>query len=197
LPFDKSGDWFYHFVELLSLVLVCASIYGVFATFLPTYDERHDKFGDLYIPSEYGILYILIPCIILAFLFHPSLNKELMSDTCWTLSMYLEAVAMLPQIYMFSRQATTDGTSVDPMIGHTIFAVGFSRIFEFLFWMGSFSELSDHAGSKVPGYVVLISQIVHLILMGDTFYYYMKSVSAGVPMQLPSNSNYQHFGLDV
>ena len=111
--------------------------------------------------------------------------------------MYLEAVAMLPQIYMFQRQATADGTSVEPLVGHTIFAVGFSRIFEFFFWLGSFKELSDHSGGRIPGYVVLFSQIVHLVLMGDTFYYYMKSVSAGVPMQLPTNSNYQHFSLDV
>ena len=42
-----------------------------------------------------------------------SLNKEVMSDICWTLSMYLEAVAMLPQIYMFQRQAADEGGIVE------------------------------------------------------------------------------------
>jgi ER lumen protein retaining receptor len=36
-----------------------------------------------------------------------------MSDICWTLSMYLEAVAMLPQIYMFQRQAADEGGIVE------------------------------------------------------------------------------------
>ena len=49
-------------------------------------------------------------------------------------------------------------------------------------------ELSDHAGSRMPGYIVLLSQILHLIVMGDFFYYYFKSLSKGVPMQLPATN---------
>jgi hypothetical protein len=54
------------------------------------------------------------------------------------------------------------------LIGHTVFALGFARIFELLFWVGSFKELVDHGGSKIPGY----SQIGHLALMIDFFYYH-------------------------
>ncbi len=158
---------------------------------------------------------------------YSTLNREWLSDTCWTASMYLEAVAMLPQIYMFQKQAADEGGSVEvrkcfncflspcfncigpdasslPMsslahpsfdywnytqtlIGHTMFALGFARIFEFLFWLGSFKELSDHNGSRLPGYIVLISQIAHLIIMADFFYYWAKSVSKGVPMELPQS----------
>lgn len=112
LPFDKSGDWFYHFVEIFSLVLVLLALYGMFGPLLPTYDEKNDKFGNLSIPSEFGIIYIVAPCVILAVLFHPALNREAFSDTCWTLSMYLEALAMLPQVYMFQRQASGEGGGV-------------------------------------------------------------------------------------
>lgn len=77
------------------------------------------------------------------------------------------------------------GGGVEPLIGHTIFALGFSRIFELIFWLGSFRELADHAGSRLPGYVVLISQLAHLIVMGDFFYYYFQSISQGLPMELP------------
>lgn len=65
------------------------------------------------------------------------------------------------------------------LIGHTVFALGFSRIFELIFWLGSFKELSDHNGSRLPGYIVLVSQLGHLIIMGDFFYYYFKSLSKG------------------
>lgn len=192
LPFDKTGDWFYHLVEGMSLVAVALILYGMFDPLLPTYDEKYDKFGNFKIPGEYGAIFIVIPCIALALLFHPTLNRNFISDTCWTLSMYIEAVAMLPQIYMFQKQASDNAGTVEALIGHTVFALGFSRVFELIFWLGSFKELSDHSGSRLPGYIVLFSQIAHLVIMGDFFYYYFKSLSKGVPMELP-NAAYGSF----
>ena len=49
----------------------------------------------------------------LTFAIPRSLNREWVSDTAWTLSMYLEAVAMLPQIYMFQRQAGDNAGTVE------------------------------------------------------------------------------------
>jgi hypothetical protein len=109
LPFDKTGDWFYHFVEICSLVCVIFAMYGVFGPLISTYDEKYDKFGNLHIPNEFGALYIVVPCVLLSIFFHPTLNKEWFSDTCWACSMYLEAGAMLPQIYMFQKQAGDSG----------------------------------------------------------------------------------------
>jgi len=186
LPFDKTGDWFYHFVEIMSFLAVGMAIYGIFGPLISTYADKHDRFGNMYIPSELGALYLLIPCIIMAVIFHPSLNREFFSDTCWTMSMFLESVAMLPQIYMFERQAADEGGTVETLLGHTVFALGSARIFELIFWLGSFKELSDHSGSRIPGYLVLLSQVGHLILLGDFFYYYFKSISRGLPMELPT-----------
>ncbi|KAJ1437442.1 ER lumen protein retaining receptor-domain-containing protein [Ochromonadaceae sp. CCMP2298] len=186
LPFDKTGDWFYHFVEIMSLLSVCLALYAMLGPLMPTYDEKFDRFGNLYIPAEFGIAYLVVPCVLLAVVFHPALNREFFSDTCWTLSMYLEAVAMLPQIFMFQKQASEEGGTVEALIGHTVFALGFARVFELIFWLGSFKELSDHAGSRLPGYIVLISQLGHLLVMADFFFYYFMSISKGQPMELPT-----------
>lgn len=35
------------------------------------------------------------------------------SDVCWTISMYLESVALFPQLYMFQKQATDEGGIVE------------------------------------------------------------------------------------
>mmetsp|Transcript_22544 Transcript_22544/g.21773 ORF Transcript_22544/g.21773 Transcript_22544/m.21773 type:complete len:297 (+) Transcript_22544:101-991(+) len=185
LPFDKTGDWFYHLIEIVSLVSCCFAMYGMVGPLKSTYEEKYDKFGSLHIPNEFGALYCIVPCGLLALFFHPTLNREFFSDVCWTYSMYLEAVAMLPQIFMFQKQASDQGGIVEPLIGHTVFALGFSRIFELIFWLGSFRELSDHAGSRMPGYIVLLSQLGHLIIMGDFFYYYFNSLRKGLPLQLP------------
>ena len=73
-----------------------------------------------------------------------------------------------------------------------MFAIGFSRIFELIFWVASFRELADANGGRLPGYIVLISQLGHVVVMGDFFYYYIKSISKGLPMELPSNSPLSH-----
>lgn len=44
---------------------------------------------------------------------YSALNREFFSDTMWALSMYLEAVSMIPQIYMFQRQAADEGGTVE------------------------------------------------------------------------------------
>ena len=65
------------------------------------------------------------------------------------------------------------------------FIFNFNFNFDFNFNPYFRRELSDHAGSRLPGYIVLISQVAHLLVMGDFFYYYFKSLSKGLPMQLP------------
>ena len=71
LPFDSTGDWFYHIVELISLSSTGFAVYGALAAFKGTYDVKYDNFGNLHIPNAAGALYIVIPCFLLAVLFHP------------------------------------------------------------------------------------------------------------------------------
>ncbi len=187
LPFDKTGDWFYHVVEVLSLTSVCLVMYGTFGPLKSTYDAKYDKFGNIHVPPQFGIVYLVAPCVLLAICFHPDLNKEAFSDICWTLSMYIEAVAMLPQLYMFQKQAGDQENTVEVILGHVTFALGFSRIFELCFWYGSFKELRTSLNSYAPGYIVLLSQVAQLLIMGDFFYYYFISISKGLPMELPAS----------
>lgn len=71
LPYDKSGDYFYHLVEMLSLLSTILSIYLIIDPLKSTYTEKFDRFGNLHIPSPFGSAYIVIPSIVLAILIHP------------------------------------------------------------------------------------------------------------------------------
>lgn len=71
LPFDKTGDWFYHMVEIMSFIIVILAIYLITVPFVSTYEEKYDKFGNYKIPNEYGVLFLIVPAIIVAVLFHP------------------------------------------------------------------------------------------------------------------------------
>lgn len=189
LPFDRSGDWLYQAVEVASCITCAACAVLVLFVFNSTYDRKYDAFGNLApVPHSAGALWLLVPCALVASIAHPSLNNNWFTDVAWTLAMYLEAVAILPQLFMFQKK----GGEVEAFTSHYVFLLGAARFLHFMFWVSSYHELNDryvdnpfHGGWFV-GYIVLASQIVQLILMADYFYYYIKSVRQGGPMLLPS-----------
>ena len=188
LPFDKSGDHVYHFLEFLSLAACAVAIYAItIGDLRASYDARHDKFGNFPpLEPEHGAVWLLFPCIILAITFHPGLNKDFFSDTCWTLSMYLEGLAMIPQLFMFSSSAAEEGGVIESRIGHSVAMLGVSRLFELLFWVRSYHELIDERmGSTTASYMIVLSQIVQLVVQGDFFYYYIIAWTKGEKMVLP------------
>lgn len=185
LPYDRSGDWLYHVVEFTSLGFAGLAVYFCKFKFGATYDEAKDVFGNFLVPDFLGVLYLVLPTFLLAVFFHPNLNKDFLSDMAWTFSMYLESVAVAPQLFMFTKQAEAP---IEVLVAHCVAALGFARVVEMAFWMWSFHELTDSAGSKLVGYLVLIVQFVQVAIMGDFFYFYIQSLKKGTPLQLPSQS---------
>lgn len=49
--------------------------------------------------------------------------------------------------------------------------MGIARVMDMVFWMFSYKELTGSSGSSV-GMFVLLTQFVHIAIMGDFFYYY-------------------------
>ena len=39
------------------------------------------------IPSQFGVVFLVVPCFVLACIMHPNLNKDFLSDMAWTFSM--------------------------------------------------------------------------------------------------------------
>jgi len=184
LPYDKSGDWLYHIVEGFSLLLCSIALYACSVPFKHTYQADLDKFGEFMVPPGFGAVYLAVPILILAIIVHPNLNADFLSDTAWTYAMYLESAALFPQLYMFLKQSSG---VVELLTAHFVFALGFGRIMELLFWVYSYHELADSSGSRLPGYLAVFSQIVQLIMMLDFFWYYFQAVKNATPLVLPSH----------
>jgi len=189
LPYDKSGDWLYHFIEFMALVFTAAALYGCMVPFKGTYQADQDKFGEFNVPPGFGAVYLAVPVLVIAVFIHPSLNSDFLSDTAWTYAMYLESTSLIPQLYMFQRQASG---VVELLTAHFVAALGFGRLMEFFFWVYSYHELASSAGSKLPGYLALFSQFAQLVLMVDFFWYYYHAVKNATPLVLP-----QHSGLSM
>jgi ER lumen protein retaining receptor len=185
LPYDKSGDWLYHFIEVAALIFTAGALYGCTGPFKSTYQADLDKFGEFKVPPGYGALYLAIPVFIISVFIHPGLNADFISDTAWTYAMYLESTALIPQLFMFQKQASG---VVELLTAHFVAALGFGRLMEFFFWIYSYPELADRSGSRLPGYLALFSQFVQLVLMVDFFWYYYMAVKNATPLVLPSHT---------
>ena len=185
LPYDKSGDWLYHFIEVMSLIFTTSALWACMVPYKHTYQADLDKFGELHVPPGFGAVYLAGPIMLLAIMVHPNLNADFLSDTAWTYAMYLESAALIPQLYMFQKQASG---VVELLTAHFVAALGFGRVMEFFFWIYSYHELANSAGSRLPGYLALFAQFVQLILMLDFFWYYYLAVKNATPLVLPSHT---------
>eukprot|EP00980_Cylindrotheca_fusiformis_P020703 scaffold7738_cov133-Cylindrotheca_fusiformis.AAC.12 len=185
LPYDKSGDWLYHFIEGMSLIFTCSALWACMGPYKQTYQADLDRFGELNVPPGYGAVYLAVPVLLLAIFVHPNLNADFLSDTAWTYAMYLESTALIPQLFMFQKQASG---VVELLTAHFVAALGFGRVMEFFFWIYSYHELANSSGSKLPGYLALFAQFVQLVLMLDFFWYYYLAVKNATPLVLPSHN---------
>ena len=95
LPSDETGDWFYQLTEIATLLSLIFLFYIITALFKDTYNSELDKID---------WRNLALPTFILAVLAHTHLNKNLITDVFWCFSMYLEAVAIYPQIYIFHQK---------------------------------------------------------------------------------------------
>lgn len=205
LPYDKTGDWLYHFVEFTGLMLACLSI--LLASARPgTGGASQDVFGEHPpIPPGLGHLLLIGPCFLLSLLIHPQLNDSRLSDISWAFSMYLETTALLPQLYLLQRvrkihapahsslcarvltpnPQPSQHKSASLHLGHFIVALTFARVWDFVFWAASYHELVTSTGSRLPGFVAMAFQVGHAVLLVDFFYYYGMAVKGGEDMILP------------
>jgi ER lumen protein retaining receptor len=175
LPSDQAGDWFYQLTEIISLFCCCVLVYLMMYLFRDTanvYDDTID------------FKYLVGPTFLLALLVHTSLNRNFITDCLWTFSMYLEAVAVYPQIYLFQKK----GGQIESYTSHYVALQGLSRVFSLVFWYDTYPELNEINDFSFSlfhhycGYFICLSQLIQLIIMIDYYYIYFKSIFKGEKM---------------
>jgi hypothetical protein len=169
LPSDKAGDWFYQLTEVVSLICSVVLVISITTTFKDTADVHNDIID---------FKYLALPTMIMALLVHTSLNKNFFTDVLWTFSMYLEAVAVYPQIFLFQKK----GGQIESYTSHYVALQGLSRLFSLMFWWDTYPELNETIDDSFSlfhsycGYFIIISQVIQLIIMLDYYYLYFKSL---------------------
>jgi hypothetical protein len=211
LPFDKSGDWFYQTIEILSLTVAAYIVYVIqFSPKGASYTVRVDNFGNDVglganrLPANLGALVLIVPAIVIALvswivfcltllvtvsnmqLFHPNLNNNFLTDSSWAAALYLESVAVWPQDTLFK----TRGGRPHQLTSLSVFMVGVAGVLNLVFWLSSFQELnasySEHFGHAYPGYVVVFCQFGNLLLLFHFLWQYVMLASQESGGILPS-----------
>jgi len=160
LPVDSTGDWAYQACDITSLLLVFQALFYVHKRYKDTYQDKHDSMP---------IWNAVIPLMLLSAVLHGNLNHSWYFDTVWTFSMYLDTIAMLPQLWML----VVKGGQVEALTSHYVAAIFFSRFLTFSFWFTGFSELApEDGGFNKMGWLLCGCHGLQLLLSIDFMYHY-------------------------
>lgn len=166
-------DLFVHFVSLYNsimkiiyLIATYVTVYLIYVKFRSTYDRSHDSFR---------IELLILPACALAFVwnhefsvlevgFRPDLQRISMYSfqILWTFSIYLEAVAILPQLYMVTKTG-----EAETITSHYLFALGIYRFLYILNWIYRYYM------ENYLDWISIIAGVVQTILYCDFFYLYI------------------------
>lgn len=162
IPVDRSGDQLYQLIEITSLVLVLVTLAKVMRVHA---DDRSRE-------DNFGVAGIVAVAAAAALCVHPKLNDNPGSDFAWTLSIYLEALAMAPQLFLLTKL----GGSVESLQGHYLACTFASRAVMLRLWSRCFSEVVGmERGGRAAGLGILAAHVLACVVLSDFMYIYFRS----------------------
>lgn len=167
LPVDASGDLIYQAVDMCSLLIVIWLLYHVLVERRSSYEADVDSLP--VVPMAVGAL-------ALAALLHADMNSRPVFDTLWMTGLFVGVVAVLPQLWLISRS----GGVIQACEGHYIAMMAVSRVLSGTFmWHARYDITCAEwvEGWNHAVYAILIAHALHLLLLGDFAYYYVKSIA--------------------
>ncbi|KAL1864841.1 hypothetical protein VTK73DRAFT_5621 [Phialemonium thermophilum] len=123
--------------------------------------------------DTFRVQYLLGGAALLGFLFP---YKYTISEMLWAFSIWLEAVAILPQLFMLQRTGEAEVITT-----HYLFALGMYRALYIPNWIYRYVTEPKH---KVD-YIAVIAGIIQTVLYSDFFWIYYNKVLKGQKFKLP------------
>jgi len=163
-------DLFSSFVSVYNTVMKVvyiscsvATCFFIYHKFKATHNRDDDRFR---------MIFIIVPAAGLAALVH---HDSSFQELCWTFSVYLEAVAIMPQLQMIAETG-----EAETITSHYLLMMGLYRAFYLVNWMYRFHN---------EGYydkIVIVAGCVQTVLYLDFFYLYATKVMRGKRLTLPT-----------
>ncbi|XP_018420992.1 PREDICTED: ER lumen protein-retaining receptor 3 [Nanorana parkeri] len=162
-------DLFTMFLSIYNTVmkvifLICAyvTVYLIYMRLRKTYDSENDTFR---------LEFLLVPVIGLSFLEN---YKFTPLEILWTFSIYLESVAILPQLFMITKTGEAETITT-----HYLFFLGLYRLLYLANWIWRYYTENFY------DQIAVVSGVVQTIFYFDFFYCYVTKVLRGKKMSLP------------
>ncbi|KAL2802899.1 ER lumen protein retaining receptor-domain-containing protein [Aspergillus granulosus] len=137
-------------------------IYLMLNDYRPTHDPNTDTFKVQYLLASSAVLAIVFP------------HDYSISEILWTFSIWLESVAILPQLFMLQRTGEADTITT-----HYLFALGLYRALYIPNWI--YRYFAEGHFQPVP----VIAGIIQTLLYSDFFYIYYTKIMKGRKFSLP------------
>ncbi|KAM0325633.1 hypothetical protein ACHAPQ_007944 [Fusarium lateritium] len=160
-----STDSIYNFIfKILFLGSQGYIIYLMTNAYKPTNDPNVDTFRVQYLLAGAAVLAVVFP-------YHYTV-----SEIMWAFSIWLESVAILPQLFMLQRTGEAETITT-----HYLFALGSYRALYIPNWIYRYFSETHH---KVDT-IAIVAGIVQTVLYSDFFYIYYTKVMKGKKFKLP------------
>jgi ER lumen protein retaining receptor len=166
-------DLFFSFISIYNTMMkvffICSSCCIIW------YMRRHRVVSQTYDKEQdtFRVMFLIVPSSLLALV----VNHEMsLVEVLWTFSIYLEAVAIFPQLVLLQRTK-----NIDTLTSNYVFLLGGYRALYIVNWAYRYAT--------EPGYaqwIVWISGLVQTLLYCDFFYYYLESWRKNERLSLPT-----------
>ncbi|KAJ2931475.1 hypothetical protein H1R20_g5554, partial [Candolleomyces eurysporus] len=163
-------DLFFHYVSaynsIMKVFFIASSGYILYLMkfkYRPTHDPSIDTFK---------IEYLLAPSLILGLIFNYNFS---VTEVLWSFSIFLECVAILPQLFMLQRTGEAETITT-----HYLAALGAYRALYIPNWIYRYFA----QGTVDP--IAVVAGIVQTGLYLDFFYVYFTKVMQGEKFELPA-----------
>ncbi|XP_018616907.1 ER lumen protein-retaining receptor 3 [Scleropages formosus] len=143
-------------MKVVFLVLSYATVYLIYLRFRSSYDSESDTFR---------VEFLLVPVAGLSFLENYDFTPI---EILWTFSIYLESVAILPQLFMITKTGEAESITT-----HYLFFLGLYRALYLANWVWRY---------HTEGFfdqIAVVSGVVQTIFYCDFFYLYVTKVLKG------------------
>ena len=155
----------------MKVIFITASLSIVYIIrFGVPHKDSYNKEDDAF-PSQY----LIVPALLLGVVINQD-HKSLF-EIIWAFSIYLEAVAILPQLFLLQKQG-----EVENLTSHYVFALGAYRALYLFNWVVRYFTEDDYVQK-----IVWFAGLVQTALYCDFFYHYYESKRGGLnkPVKLP------------
>ncbi|AMD20428.1 HDL316Cp [Eremothecium sinecaudum] len=168
-------DLFYKFHSLyntlMKIVFIATSIYVVF---IIKQSKRTNPiaYQNMIMRDSFKIRFILLFSAVMALCFH---RKFTVQELLWSFSVWLESVAILPQLFMLTKAGRADTLTT-----HYIFALGLYRTMYIPNWIWRYYA------EKRYDRLSIVTGVIQTLIYSDFFYiYYKKVLREGTGFTLP------------